>query len=74
LVPPRYPTSEPPEQLEHETSLAPDVIFWVEDSASGFVSLGPTLHVPAAGLITQFTRFAYIFSVLFGQNAGWILP
>lgn len=54
-----YPTSEPPEQPEQETSFAPDAICCWEDSASGVVSLGPALQVPDERLGIQFTWFFY---------------
>ena len=53
--PPIYPISLAFEQLEQVNILAPPAQELVDDSASGVVSEGPVVHVPAAMLKIQFT-------------------
>ena len=55
LGPPIYPTSLAFEHAEHESILAPPVKELVDDSASGVVSEGPAVQVPAETLRIQFT-------------------
>lgn len=58
LGPPIYHTESLPEHPEHARMVAPDARALVLDSASGVVSDGATLHVPAEAFMIQFTRFA----------------
>jgi hypothetical protein len=58
LGPPMYPTESLPEHPEHEMIFAPDARALVLDSASGVVSDGAALQVPAAAFMIQFTRLA----------------
>lgn len=55
LGPPIYPTSVALEQPEQERSLAPPERICGEASASGVVSEGPVVQVPATMLRIQFT-------------------
>jgi hypothetical protein len=58
LGPPMYPTELLPEHPEHAMIFAPDARAFVLASASGVVSDGAVLQVPAAAFMIQFTRFA----------------
>ena len=53
--PPMYPTDSEPEQPEQDRIMAPLARILEEDSASGVVSLGPPLQVPAEMERIQFT-------------------
>ena len=67
-LPPMYPTDSEPEHPEQDRIIAPPERILLEDSASGVVSLGPVVHVPADMSRIQFTSF--VWYPLAGASSG----
>jgi hypothetical protein len=55
-----YPTSDAFEHAEQDNILAPPANELADDSASGVVSDGPVVHVPAAMSRIQFTSLCRV--------------